>query len=876
LYITPLRALNRDLLSRLYWWGERLGLRVAVRHGDTSQAERRRQTLDPPDILITTPETLQAILPGSRLREHLKNVKHVIVDEIHELAEDERGAQLVVALERLVTLCGEFQRIGISATVGSPELVGRFLVGPKRRITILQADTGKEYRILVEKPVPTKSSYKLSGELFCDPASAARLERIKKLVEDHKSVLIFVNTRQAAETISSRFKLWQECVEVDVHHGSLSKEVRIEAETGFKEEKIHGLVCTSSMELGIDIGSVDLVIQHTSPRQVVRLIQRVGRSGHRLSDPSKGTIITLGGEDSFEATIIAKKAVEGLLEETTIHEKPLDVLAHQIVGILLDNKYSKLEDIYRVVTKSSVFQNLRREEFNRVVQQLADERLIWINPDGESISKTRKTWKYYYENLSMIPDQRNYTLRNVVTNKPIGTLDENFVVQLEDRYRNTPFIVKGEAWRALEIREGEVIAEPIQDPTGAVPSWEGELIPVPFEVAQEVAKLRKTIEHKIKEGGVGEAKNWVLNHYPVDENTAKELVDQVVAQLGAGLPIPEPGNMVVEGWGNYIIIHACFGSKVNETIGRLVAILLTSRHGVSVAVQTDPYRIAVKTPYPLNPQDVRKEILGINPEHVRPLLTLTLKRSSLFQWRLIHVAKRFGALSRDVDYTKIHVRGLMKIWENTPLFDETLRELFHEKLDLPRTEELFQRIRRGEARVDVYTRSPSQGPSPLAITILDHGVDLVAPQRPEAQILEALEIRLLARRVKLFCMACAKWGATYTVSTIGDPPRCPRCDSRLLAVLSPHDNNTEKIIRKRVITGAKLDKDEEKEFIRARRSADLVLSYGRTAVMVMAARGVGPQVAMRILAKMHPDKKQLLRDVLEAEKNYARTRQFWD
>ena len=290
LYITPLRALNRDMFRRMQELGEKLEITVDVRHGDTSASDRQRQSLHPPDILITTPETMQVMFTGKRLREHLKNVRWLVVDEIHELADTERGAQLTVAMERLTELAGEYQRVGLSATVGNDKDVARFLVGVKRLVTICKHDTHRDMDIHIEKPVPCDDPV-LLDKLQGDPDIISVMIRARELIEEGRSTLFFVNTRETAEWLAARYRYWDKDFPIDVHHGSLSKDVRTEMEDRFKSGQLRSLVCTSSLELGIDVGTTDLVIQYNSPRRVARMVQRAGRAGHRIGGKINARII---------------------------------------------------------------------------------------------------------------------------------------------------------------------------------------------------------------------------------------------------------------------------------------------------------------------------------------------------------------------------------------------------------------------------------------------------------------------------------------------------------------------------------------------------------------------------------------------------------
>src|SRR5437660_7729978 len=399
-YITPLNALNRDLLKRLQTWSSRLRFSVEVRHGDTPAKDRRRMVVKPPDLLITTPETLQAVLPGRRMREHLRHVSSVIIDEIHELAGNRRGVQLTVGLERLREICVDgFQRVGLSATVGNPEEIAQFL-GGSQPVKIVQIPLNKSTRYKVEYPPPGEEDRDLARRLYTTPEAAARLTLVDDLVEAHDSTLIFVNSRVNAELLGSKFNMMDR--KLMVHHGSLPREERVRAEEAFKAGEIKGLVCTSTLELGIDIGSVDLVVQYMSPRQVNSLVQRVGRSGHSLTRTSQGVLVAVSTEDLLESIGVIELAKEGRLEPTVIHHRALDVLAHQIAGLLLDSEGSiPLARITQVLRRAFPYTQLEDAELEKVVEFM--RKMGYLKGDDQTLYRTSRTRIYYYENLSIIP-----------------------------------------------------------------------------------------------------------------------------------------------------------------------------------------------------------------------------------------------------------------------------------------------------------------------------------------------------------------------------------------------------------------------------------------------------------------------------------------
>ena len=359
LYITPLRSLNRDMLRRLEDIGSELGISVAVRHGDTSQSERSRQSRNPPQILITTPETLQIMLSGKRLRKNLSGVEAVVIDEVHELASSERGAQLSIALERLALLAGDFQRVGLSATVGTPKEVSSFLVGD-RDVQILTPKLERNMDLLVHAPEPVSDDDELVNELYWEPERVAAL-RYSAKASEMGPTLLFVNTRDTAEAMGVRWNMWDPDASIHVHHGSLSKDVRIDAEEDYRKGSVNTLICTSSLELGIDVGNTALVIQYNSPRDASRMSQRLGRSGHKIKETAIGRIVSTEETQILESAVIARRTLSGELEPSRIREMPLAVLANQIISWTVCDKNVDKKTFLDTIKRAYPFRNLTKK-----------------------------------------------------------------------------------------------------------------------------------------------------------------------------------------------------------------------------------------------------------------------------------------------------------------------------------------------------------------------------------------------------------------------------------------------------------------------------------------------------------------------------------
>lgn len=848
-YISPLKSLNRDLLERIEWWASKLGLSLGVRHGDTPTSERTKQQKNPPQLLITTPETLGSLLVAPKMGKHLENVRFVIIDEVHELVCDKRGCQLTLALERLAVRAPGFQRIGLSATVGEPAKVADFF---KLEEVVRDPATERKLELSVECPRWNKEDAALAAQLQTVPEVAARLRRIKQLVNENNAVLAFVNTRQMAELLASRFEAWDKAHHIGVHHSSLSRDVRVVAEKTFKEGGIKGLIATSSLELGVDIGRVELVVQYLSPRQVSRLIQRVGRSGHSVHAFPKGVVLCQDAEDVLEAGAIAKHALEGRLESTRTFEKPLDVLAQQLVGITLESGRQNIENSLALVRKAHPFRNLTETEFLSVLRQLASQRIIWF--EDREFGKRKPAYLYYFTNLSMIPDESKFFVIDAASGKNIAVLDESFVTN--NLGIGELFVCRGMPWRVLDVAEKEVIVETADDISGAIPAWEGEQIPVPFEIAQEVGKLRRLVARD----------GFDFSKYCFDGAAFAEALH--LARKQEPFFVPDENKIFIETIDNFVLCHAHFGTLVNETLAKVVSVLVSSFLGASVRTKTTPYCIVFQfsEKHEPRPDLVKRFLLETRPDQLRGILEKSLLRTTLFRTRFVHVAKRFGLLEKRVDYQRVSVRRLIEAVCDSPVYEEALNEIFTEKLDVEKAAQVLGQIQNKEVGL-----VDCKGQSALSKFVLHKFMslpELVMPGRPDDEIIEIMRKRILARRAKLFCTYCKAY-FYETVENLPKKIKCPSCGAATMT-FAKNDEDVKTLFEKQHLSAQEEKKKKEYEQV-----AVLLNAYGKNAVIVLSGRGVGPDAATRLLSRMRKSEKELFKDMLDAQKQFLATKQYW-
>jgi ATP-dependent Lhr-like helicase len=880
LYITPLRALNRDMLERLEWWCNNLDIKLAVRHGDTETRERTRQARSPPDVLITTPETLQAILVGWIMRQHLQQVRWVIIDEVHEMADSKRGSQLALALERLRTMIGrDFQIIGLSATIGSPEKVAQFLVGDGRPVEIVRVPVARKMHLKIVFPKPETDDFRLAGQLYTHPEVAARLRIIRDYISRHRSVLLFTNTRAISEVLASRFKVWDIDFPVSIHHGSLAKPSRIAAERGLKNGELKGLVCTSSLELGIDVGRIDLVIQYMSPRQVTRLIQRVGRSGHRIGRIAEGIIVTMDSDDTLEALAIARRALKEDLEPVEIPPKPYDALAHQIAGLLLKQKRLEFGEVLEMFRKAYPYADLKMEDVEKILRYMHQRfpRLAWVSFEDKVALKPRRTkalFEYYFDNLSMIPEEKQYLVVDESTDSAIGILDEAFMAEYGKP--GIKFIIRGSPWRIFHISGDKVYVKPVDDPTGAIPSWIGEEIPVPFEVAQEVGYIRGFVEEQTRRGLKPEEIAAKLSeNYPAEKETILDALAETVEQAVAGTPVPTDTRISVEDWEDFVIIHAHFGSLTNRALAQLIGQLLSERVGYGIVVQHDPYRIFIQTMGAADASQIVtlfKEMAAMPEQAVRESLTRATVKTGIFKRRMIHVARRFGALEKWADFSNVSLQRLLKSFEGTPIFEEALKEVFTKDLDVEKLVHVLEKIQKGEIEVvKVETDGNATPVARVGIQRVSMKTDLIPPERMRAVLIESAKARLLNETCNLICTNCWGYADMVRVKDLPAKPKCPKCGSRAVGLLRVEEEKILPLIEKK---GEKLTKSEEKLLKQALQTARLIERYGKAAAVALCARKVQPSDVKEVLEKEAALTDRFYELVLEAERK-AISKRFW-
>ena len=747
-YVSPLKALSYDVEKNLRAPLRGIGadVRVGIRTGDTPQKDRRDMTRHPPDILITTPESLYLMLT-SQAREIFDGTEAVIVDEIHAVAQTKRGAHMAVTLERLAEQAGrDVQRIGLSATQNPLEEVGRFLVGPKRTCRLVDAGVRKPLDLKIHVPVESMVEPEQS-DLELDPFAGAEATRksiwpaiypkILELVREHRSTIVFVNNRRGAERLAIRLnELARGEAEgaagdepegrgrneiARAHHGSLAREERLVIEDQLKAGELPCLVATSSLELGIDMGAVDLVLQVESPKSVTRGLQRIGRAGHNVGDTSKGRIFPKFRADLLECAVVAQRMREGKIETTVVPRNPLDVLAQQIVAMAASaDEGLQVDALHALLLRTYTYAELSRVQLENVLDMLdgrypSEEfgelrpRIVWDRVAG-TIRARKGSRALAVTNAGTIPDRGLYSV-NLPDGRRVGELDEEMVYEARP---GQVFLLGASSWRIEEITRDRVIVSPAPGVPGAVPFWRGDGVGRPRELGEAIGAFARW--------AVEQDASALQDGFDLDELAARNLIDFLREQQDATRVVPSDRTIVVERFRDEIgdwrlCILSPYGGRIHAAWGLALSARIRDQYGLeSDAIWSDD-GIIVHLPDADEPPGA--DLVLIDPDELEDRVVGELGGSALFGARFRENAGRALLIPRAYPgrrtplwQQRLKSQTLLEVakrYAQFPIVLETYRECLRDVLDVPGLHDLLRKLHSRElslVEVETPTASP--------------------------------------------------------------------------------------------------------------------------------------------------------------------------
>lgn len=710
LYVSPLRALAYDIEKNLRAPLAGLGLEEAItvglRTGDTSSAERQRQRRKPPHLLITTPESLAIVLPQTGYREALARCEFVIIDELHAFAGGKRGAHLMVSLERLESMRqSPLCRIGLSATVAPLEVVADFLTGSGPKARICEASAGRDALIEVMTPL-RKHAYPPAGY------TATRvISDIARIVERNRATLIFTNTRSGAERITHRLKLAlpKQNAHIECHHSSLDRDIRQEVEDRLKDGDLRAVVCSTSLELGIDIGHIDTVIMVSTPKGVSRALQRVGRSGHSIHQVSHGVLVATNINDLIECIVCAKLTHLRELEPVATLDYAPDVVVQHLVGMAMDGGFDP-EEAYRTLCAAYPFRNLKRATFDRIVEYLEGGGRSLQNQYRETFGKielrddrfhtvSKKVEREYLVNVGTIHADG---MVNVLLNRRrLGAVEERFVKGLKP---GDIFVLAGKTVKLIDSTPTEVTVENAAGRMPTVPSWNANKMPLGSGIAREVARLRTEMDRRlhIAPQAHGDIADWLVEEWSISQTNAEAIIAHFENQALVSR-IPTRGRFLIERYVDaeanedervHFFFHSLIGRSANDALSRIISHRLKERVGGNTLVTIDDYGflLSVKEFQALE-AEAWKELF--RPENAATELRSVLRNSQLVKWQFSGIAQTGLMIPRHLPGAERRTRQLR--WSadilfrvlaehepDHPLLEQAIYEATHTFLDTDR------------------------------------------------------------------------------------------------------------------------------------------------------------------------------------------------
>jgi ATP-dependent Lhr-like helicase len=757
-YISPLKALANDInknlnepLDEIYALAAGKGLKippikVAVRSGDTAQSDRNKMLKKPPHIIITTPESFSLAITATKFKEKFTAVEYVIVDEIHEVSSTKRGSLLSLNLERLENLSPGFVRIGLSATQAPLDLIGTYLCGyngdKKREFSIIEVNTNKYLDLKIITPVKdlTLVSYEVANEKMYDI--------LVDLVNSHKTTLIFTNTRSSTEHVAMRLKA-RGIENIEAHHSSLGKQTRIEVENRLKDGDLKCVITSTSLELGIDIGYIDMVIQIGSPKSVSRALQRIGRSGHGVRDLSLGRFIVFDLDDLMECAVMTKAAYDHEIDKVTVPVNPLDVLSQGIISMSLEKAWG-VDEAYSVIRNSYAFHTLEYEDYLSTLSYLSGKiegntlfSKIWYDEDEKKFGKKASTRMIYFMNVGTIPEEANY---NVVNEKGrmLGQLSDKFVERLKN---GDIFVLGAKTYMYLKASRNNITVKTATGMKPTVPSWTGELLPRSYDLGILIGEFRKELYRRIKNGE--ETENWLMENYRVDSFGARSLISYVKSQ--GGFAIPTQDSLYVEGYIDNdlysIIFHIPLGRRVNDALSRAYGLAVSNKYGLNtrISVNDNGFTLTLNRRVPI--KDV---ITLLNPSNFRDLVDRSIVNTELFKQRFRYCATRSLMVLRKYKQTDISVARqqlrsdrllrTLEAMQNFPVIKEAFNEVKYDVMDVERASWYVNDI---ISKKKFTVRDYSTETSPFSYNLILSGVSDIVLMEDRSKLLKDLRSKLL-------------------------------------------------------------------------------------------------------------------------------------
>ncbi len=746
-YVSPLRALSNDIeknlnepLEEIQKAAKKLkkeyNIRIGVRTGDTPQNERAAMLKKPPHILITTPETLAIMLAAPKFSLSMKEARWIIVDEIHALASGKRGTQLVLSMENLQRLAPEITRIGLSATMAPLDEVAHFLVGNEtagktRPCKVVDVSHIKEMDMKVLSPLPDLIN---TTQKKMDEAVYRLLD---DLIGNHRSTLIFTNTRAATERVvhhlKEKFPSKYEGF-IGAHHSSLSREHRLQVENNLKNGKYKVCVSSTSLELGIDIGYIDLVILLGSPKGVARALQRIGRAGHKLHDVVKGRIVVLDRDDLVECGVLLKNAIEKNIDRVHIPQNAMDVLAQHIIGTVV-NEPRNIEEVYDDIRRAYPFETLSRTDFQQILDYLSGVYAglevrhvyakIWIDEKTGMMGKRGKVARMLYmTNVGTIPDEAKIKVK--IGEHIVGTFDEAFLDRL---HKGDRFVLGGNTLE-FQFARGMTVQAKSSGGIPTIPSWVSEMLPLSYDLALEIQKFRKLMDEKFRtKKSRKEIVEFIDSYLYVDKNAANAIYEYFHQQY-VFAQIPNHGKIVVEQVREEdmtnLVFHTLFGRRVNDALSRVYAYALGRMIHQDVDIFLGDNGFVLRFG---GKASVEKLISLVHSWEFEKILEVALKDSEVLRRRFRHCATRAfmilrtymgrtKSVGRQQMSSRLLLSAVMRIDPNFPILREARREVLEDLMDMPHAKEIVTAIEQGMISVQILPLSTF---SPFAFNLVAQG-----------------------------------------------------------------------------------------------------------------------------------------------------------